>query len=240
MRTTFRIMLKSAAQDTYLLFWSILLPMALLIGLGLYFNSPEYRARLLAGVIGISTLFWAMETTVFHILQQRNRGVYKLLKITPMKISSFIIALTFAWTVVSLAVATIIFLAGVFFFGIQTQLSSVFSVCGVLIIATLCFTFLSFLVANISKNEGQASTFSSILAMPMLFLSSAFYSLDTAPAWIKALTWINPFSHFVNGLNYAISSDLWDAAVNIFILIGFSVMAMIAAILTFRWNSNEP
>ena len=114
-------MLKSAAQDIYLLFWSILLPLGLLIGLGLYFNTPEYRTHLLTGVIGTSVIFWAMETTVFHILRQRNRGVYKLLKITPMKISSFIIALTFAWTVVSLAVATIILLAGVLFFGIQIR-----------------------------------------------------------------------------------------------------------------------
>lgn len=238
MMTTFRIFLKNAVRDVYLLFWSILLPLALLIGLGLYFNTQEYHTRLLAGVIGTSTIFWALETTVFYILQQRNRGVYKLLKVTSMKISSFIIALTSAWTVVSMAVTTVILLAGLLFFDIQIQLNSLPVIYGILVIATLCFTFLSFLVANISKNEGQASTFSNTLAMPMLFLSSAFYSLDSAPAWIKALTWLNPFSHFVNGLKNAIQSNLWNSAINIMILLGFSVIALIAAIYTFRWDSD--
>jgi len=100
MMTIFRIFLKNAVRDGYLLFWSILLPLGMLIGLGLYFNTPEYHVRLLAGVIGTSALFWALETTVFYILKQRNRGVYKLLRVTPMKIFSFIIALTLAWTVV--------------------------------------------------------------------------------------------------------------------------------------------
>lgn len=86
MMTIFRIFLKNAVRDVYLLFWSILLPLGMLIGLGLYFNTPEYHVRLLAGVIGTSALFWALETTVFYILKQRNRGVYKLLRVTPMKI----------------------------------------------------------------------------------------------------------------------------------------------------------
>ena len=107
-----------------------------------------------------------------------------------------------------------------------------------LVTATICFTLISFVVANISKNEGQASIYSNIFAMPMLFLSSAFYSLDTAPTWIKTLSRLNPFSHFVSGLHSTIVFDLRGAAANLFILLAFGVLALIAAILTFRWDSD--
>ena len=238
MMTIFRIFLKNAVRDVYLLFWSILLPLGMLIGLGLYFNTPEYHVRLLAGVIGTSALFWALETTVFYILKQRNRGVYKLLRVTPMKIFSFIIALTLAWTVVSLAVATILLIGGLVLFGIRMQFGNLLIFYVTLVTATICFTLISFVVANISKNEGQASIYSNIFAMPMLFLSSAFYSLDTAPTWIKTLSRLNPFSHFVSGLHSTIVFDLRGAAANLFILLAFGVLALIAAILTFRWDSD--
>lgn len=239
MMTTFRIVIKNSVRDIYLLFWSILLPMGLLIGLGLYFDEQEYHIRLLSGVIGTSAIFWAMETTVFYILQQRNKGFYKLLKITPMKISHFIIAMTLAWTVILLIVVTFILIIGILFLHIQIQLSGLMAIYGILIIGTLCFTFISFLVANISKNEGQASTFANILAMPMLFLSSAFYNFEHAPFWVRAFTLVNPFSYFVNGLNNAISSNFGSSIINnIIILIGFSVIALIASVVTFRWDAE--
>jgi ABC-2 type transport system permease protein len=171
-------------------------------------------------------------------LKQRNRGVYKLLRVTPMKIFSFIIALTLAWTVVSLAVATILLIGGLVLFGIRMQFGTLLIFYVTLVTATICFTLISFVVANISKNEGQASIYSNIFAMPMLFLSSAFYSLDTAPTWIKTLSRLNPFSHFISGLHSTIVFDLRGAAANLFILLAFGVLALIAAILTFRWDSD--
>lgn len=155
-----------------------------------------------------------------------------------MKISSFIMALTSAWTAVSLAVATILLVVGAVLFGIRMQFGPLLVFYATLVTATLCFTLISFVVANISKNEGQASIYSNIIAMPMLFLSSAFYSLDTAPDWIKTLSQLNPFSYFVNGLHSTVVFDLQGAAVNLFILLACSVFALVAAIQTFRWDSE--
>lgn len=49
MNTALRILLKSALRDRISLFWSVVFPVGLLIGLGVVFDSPEYRGRLLAG-----------------------------------------------------------------------------------------------------------------------------------------------------------------------------------------------
>ena len=138
----------------------------------------------------------------------------------------------------SLAVATILLIGGLVLFGIRMQFGTLLIFYVTLVTATICFTLISFVVANISKNEGQASIYSNIFAMPMLFLSSAFYSLDTAPTWIKTLSRLNPFSHFVSGLHSTIVFDLRGAAANLFILLAFGVLALIAAILTFRWDSD--
>ena len=60
-----RILLKSALRDRISLFWSAVLPVGLLIGLGVVFDSPEYRGRLLAGaaalVLAVVTFRWDAE-----------------------------------------------------------------------------------------------------------------------------------------------------------------------------------
>ena len=65
MMTYFEFFLKMQCVMSICFFWSILLPLGMLIGLGLYFNTPEYHVRLLAGVIGTSALFWALKPLYF-------------------------------------------------------------------------------------------------------------------------------------------------------------------------------
>lgn len=74
MDTALRILLKSALRDRISLFWSVVLPVGLLIGLGIVFDSPEYRGRLLAGSAAMGVFFWALFGIAFETLSHRNRG----------------------------------------------------------------------------------------------------------------------------------------------------------------------
>jgi ABC-2 type transport system permease protein len=74
MTTVFRTLLTGQFRDAHTLFWTILLPFALLIGLGLYFDEPGYAERLLAGVLAINILFGPGMVTPFQVMTLRNRG----------------------------------------------------------------------------------------------------------------------------------------------------------------------
>jgi len=80
--------------------------------------------------------------------------------------------------------------------------------------------------------------YSNLFAMLMLLLSAAFNSLDAAPAWVNTLSRVNPFSYFVNGLHSAMAFGSRGAAVNLSVLLAFGVLALGAAVLTFRWDSD--
>jgi len=51
--TVIRMLLVTSLKDKISLFYSLMFPLLLMAGLGYYFDSPEYRERLLVGVIAL-------------------------------------------------------------------------------------------------------------------------------------------------------------------------------------------
>lgn len=243
----FRTMLRGIYRDVHTLFWTILFPVALLIGLGLYLNDSQYSYRLLAGVLTMNVLFGSTMVTAFQIMAQRNRGVYKLLRATPFSTASFILAMTGSRTVLTLTVSVIIIIVGVLLLGVSISLHSLLIIALLLLIGSVCFTAIGFIAANLSKNESNVNMISNLMSFPMLFTSEAFYSLHNAPKWVHFIGDIQPFHYFVQAMNTAVlagttsNTDLWvDIGSPLAWLAGFTIISVIAAVLTFRWDSETP
>jgi len=238
-RTVFRMMLVTSLKDKITLFYALLFPILLMAGLGYYFDSPEYRERLLVGVTAISTMFWAMQGVSFQVYGQRNKGVYKLLKLTPFPTVSFVLALTLARTLLGLAINAVILLIGATAFGIAFAFFGVIQLLAMLLGGMFCFTCLGFLVANFARNEGQINMLSNLLQIPMVFGSGAFYSLSAVPEWLARAGKCFPFAYFVDGLQSAVNTDIRPWGVSMLIVLGFSLAILVLAALTFRWDPEH-
>jgi ABC-2 type transport system permease protein len=238
-RTVFRMMLVTSLKDKITMFYALLFPILLMAGLGYYFDSPEYRQRLLVGVVALSTLFWAVQGVAFQVFQQRNKGVYKLLKLTPFPTVSFVLSLSLARTLLGMAINAVILLIGAPAFGIAITFSGVILLLGMLLGGMFCFTCLGFLVVNFARNEGQINMLSNLLQIPMVFGSEAFYRLSDAPEWLARMGKCLPFAYFVEGLQAAAKTDVRLWGVSMFILLGFALIILVLAALTFRWDPEH-
>lgn len=144
MKTIFGLTLKSAGRDPFLLFWSILLPVGGTIGLGLLIKQTEYPLHIMTGMMAMGVLFYAFSTTAFAILSQRKRGVYSLLRATPMPIWQYICGVSGAWTLVSLLCALLVLIAGTLVFRLDVFILSILMLLPVLLCAALGYVLLSF------------------------------------------------------------------------------------------------
>lgn len=235
MKTLFKLTMKSALRDPFLLFWSILLPIGGLIGLGNFIKSPNYPSTILTGMMGTSILFYSLVTTAFSILMHRRRGVYNLLRVTPMTLWKYVLSIAYAWTLISIICGSIVLTVGVIMFDIKISLVSILMLYLVTIIATIGYVLLSFFIASLSKNEGQMSTISNLFILPLLFCSNAFYSLNNAPAWLEKISQFNPFQWFINGLRSSLALDFTNCLLNMALLLIVVVVAMFLAVRTFRF-----
>lgn len=240
MITIFRTMLTGILRDAHTLFWTILFPVAMLIGLGLYLDNPGYSERLLAGVLTMNVLFGAAMVTAFQVMAQRNRGVYKLLRATPFPTAKFILAMTGSRTVLTLIVSACILAVGVLLLGVGLSLPSLLMIALTLLVGSACFTAIGFIAANLSRDESNVNMISNLISFPMLFTSQAFYSLQNAPDWVQFLGRIQPFHYFVEAMGVAVSpgrpADYWTPLA---ILAGFAVLCLIVAAVTFRWDTER-
>ncbi|MBU5443721.1 ABC transporter permease [Paenibacillus sp. MSJ-34] len=236
--TVIRAMFVSSLKDKISLFYAVLFPLALLIGLGLYFDTPEYRFRLLTGVVVLSSLFWSVQGIAFQVHWQRNRGVYKLLKLTPFPTVSFILTMVLVRTALGVAINGIVMLAGMIGFGIAMPLGGIVPFLLILTLGMLCFTAMGFLLSNLARNEAQINMISNLIYIPMLFGTETFYSLQHAPQWIATAGNLFPLTYMVQGLRASFAG--WNGtAFYMLIVAAFTVGLLALAALTFRWDAEQ-
>lgn len=233
-----RTMLIGFLRDSHTLILTIAFPAGLFLGLGWYYNDTAYHAQLLGGVLAMNILFGATMVTAFNVMAQRNRGVYKLLRATPFSTASFICAMTGARAVIVLLVSSCILLLGGVFFQITHSLSSLILILLLLLIATILFTAVGFIAANLSRDESNVNLISNLISFPMLFASEAFYSLQGAPDWVVAFSRIQPFYYLVEALNSAMDGSFTEAAFPLLMLLIFTILMLLIAVFTFRWDQE--
>ena len=240
MLTTFRTLLRGALRDRISLFFAIVFPVGILLVLGFVFPAPGYRRQLLAGMLAVSVLFFSLNGIAFESLFQRNSGVYKLLRATPYKSITFITNLTASRGVVALLSCALVAIAGVLIFGIALSWQSVLLLLPVMVLGILCFTFLGLTISNLVQNENQVAMLSNIVTLPMIFTSATFYSLSNAPSWVTTIGHVLPFSYLIDAEHAALAGNAGGVVFPLLMLFGFTLLAMLLALVTFRWDPNTP
>lgn len=238
-KVIFKSMLATSIRDKITLFYSLAFPLVLMIGLGYYFNKDYQQLQIVTGVTAISTIFWGMQGIAFQVHVQRNKGVYKLLKLTPMSLFSFISIMILARTFIGVIINMVVWLVGILLFSIDVTLGTFLNTFLLLIIGTLCFTSIGFVISNLARNEAQINMFSNLIQIPMIFMSEAFYSLKNAPDWVVFIGKILPFEHYVKALRGFILGEDNILLAGYGMSLIYLVIALILSIITFRWDSNQ-
>lgn len=238
MNTVFALSLKSAAREPFLLFWSILMPVAGTIGLGLFIQQPGYTMQITTGMMAMGILFYAFTTTVFSVLSQRKRGVYKLLRVTPMPLWRYITSVSSAWTLISLLCGLLVLAVGSLFFNFSPAPGSVLMMGIVCVLGAWGYVFLSFFISGLCKSEAQASITTNLITLPLLLGSSAFYSIDGAPQWVQVINYFNPFQWFLTGLRTGFTMNITGWLVSVGILLLILIITLCLAVRSFGFNED--
>jgi ABC-2 type transport system permease protein len=210
----------------------------LLLALGFAFPMPGYRHQLLVGMLALSVMFFSLYGIAFDSLAQRNQGVYKLLRATPYRTLTFVVNLTQTRSIVALLSSVLVAVVGVLVFRIAVTPTSALLLVPVLALATLCFTFIGLSVGNLSQTETQVAGLNNLVTLPMIFASEALYSLAAAPAWVHTLSRVLPLSHTLDGVRAALVGSPSNIVTPLLFVLGYTVLALVFAVLTFRWDPD--
>ncbi len=182
-----------------------------------------------AGVIGLSTAF----------VSYRERGILRRIKVTPFPLTSFVTARILSQLVVAVAQALILVGLGVGIFGLELRGNPLVILLAI-VIGSLAFLAIGFAVAAIARNVEAAASYANLITFPMLFLSGVFFSLDSAPAWLRPVARVLPLSYLVDALREPMTRGrgleaIW---VDLLVLVMTLAAGFAVAVRFFRWDAR--
>lgn len=160
----------------------------------------SYLAFLAPGIVAQSITF----VSIFNglsIIWERDMGILQRMMTTPVRRSVLVLGKMLAGSVRSFS-QLIVVLALATFMGIEL-IWSPGRVVGLVILTILGSTFfsgLSMTIASIVRTRERMMGIGQLVTMPLFFASNALYPVSIMPAWLQALSRLNPLTYLVDGL----------------------------------------
>ena len=152
------------------------------------------------GVIAQSALFVAIFYGI-QIIWERDAGILTKLLATPTPTSALVAGKAFGASVRSLLqAAVVVVLATVLGVHMARNPLNYAIAIVVIVLGAAFFSTLSLTIAGIVLNRDRLMGIGQAITMPLFFASNALYPIGVMPAWLQALSTINPLRYEIDAL----------------------------------------
>jgi ABC-2 type transport system permease protein len=159
-----------------------------------------YLEFLTPGIIAQSGLFVAIFYGI-QIIWERDAGVLTKLLVTPTPRSALIIGKSFSAGIRALAQVVVVLIVSALL-GVSLSHNPL-DILGSFIVVMMgagFFSCLSMTVAGVVLKRDRLMGIGQMITMPLFFASNALYPVAIMPAWLRALSAVNPLSYEVDAL----------------------------------------
>jgi ABC-2 type transport system permease protein len=167
---------------------------------GLPTDGVPYRDFMTPGVLAQSTLFIAIFYGI-SVIWERDLGVMQKYLVSPAPRAALVLGKALSAGARGLSQAVIVY-ALALMVGIQLRFEPG-ALAGVLVTVVLgsaVFSIVSLIAACLVKTRERLMGIGQILTMPLFFASNAVYPLSLMPAWLRAVSILNPLTYQVDAL----------------------------------------
>jgi ABC-2 type transport system permease protein len=190
----------------------------------------DYLTFMCPGMIAATILF-ANLYGGFSVLFDKNWGILREIRASPMPRRDLIIGISLSTITKSLIQTFIIIVfgivLGVAFFTGKNPLEIIISLLGMILFvavfsaAILCVSL--YVAFKTTSPEGYQGI-TTVLSMPVFFASNALYPSAGLPPVLQEITLINPLTHLSNGLRYFSMGDHFSALGLEFVFSGTEIL----------------
>ncbi len=223
-------------------FFTFALPLIFIVLLGSVYGDNDIdgvsaATYLLAGMIGYGIAATAFAGLAISMVIRRESGVLKRVRGTPMPTSAYLAAV-----IGSVFVVLGIQLGGLLLLGryvVDADWPSSFGILiGSVILGTASFAALGLAITAAIRSDEGASAVVNAIFLPMAFISGVFFSTNTLPDFLEAISQILPLTMLLELIRAAFLDDASTAeyAGSIGGLVGWGICGLVAAIRWFRWE----
>ncbi len=197
----------------------------------------RYIDFLVPGIVAMMIMSNNLNGVSGQIAAWRERGILRRMQSTTLRASTFIASQITARLLMNASQAMIVLLVASLVFGTQVNGSWLWLLLFV-VMGTLAFMAIGFIIAGIAKNPEQAGPISGLVSFPLLFFGGVFFPISNMPEFIQPIVKLLPISHLSTAMRQVMNvgagiGDLWFDAT---LLFAWMVVAFIIASKTFKWE----
>jgi ABC-2 type transport system permease protein len=201
--------------------------------------SLSYIDFLLPGIVALAIMISAVIGLATILVDWRQRGILRRLKLTPIPLGEFFAARITASLVVALMQVVVLLLFGRVAFGIQIS-STAWAAIPVALAGCLCFLAMGFAIGSVVSNPETGDAVANVITNPMMFLSGVFFPVAAMPAFVQAIARVLPLYYLANGLRDTTvrGLSLTHVAGDIGVLLGATAVLAAVGLRSFRWEPS--
>lgn len=199
-----------------------------------------FMSFLLPGIIGMSIMFSALFGTAYPLVTEREKGILRRVRLTPVKAAVFLGAKAIGMTVIAFMQAAIIIVTGISLFDVQI-LGSLPAAALIALLGALMMVSLGLLIAGVAKRVESVDSIANAIAMPMMFLAGTFFEIDAAPDWLQSVARILPLTHLNGALRDVLirGQELSAVLPALLIMVAWALVFIMVAAYLFKWESPK-
>jgi len=202
----------------------------------IWFN-PELKSAfwMVPGIICLVLLVTTLILTSMGITREREMGTLEQLIVSPIKPYELILGKTIPFAIIGFVDIGLILIAGKLVFRVPVRGSLVFLL-GSGLVFILTTLGLGLFISTLSRTQGQAMITAIFYVMPAMLLSGIISPIESMPAVIRAITYLNPLRYYGKIVREILvkangPSILWP---DLAVLFAFGVVTIVLSSLRFR------
>jgi ABC-2 type transport system permease protein len=198
-------------------------------------NSTYY----VPGIATLGIISSSFVNLVITITAQRESGVLKRRRSTPVPAWVLIASRTLTSAVLSVVLVVVVVAIGRIAYGVHLPGATVPAVVLAVVVGAACFCCLSFAMASFISNEDSAQPIIQATTLPLYFISGVFVPRDQLSSVLKDIASVFPVSHLNGALFKAFDPATTGSGISghdLLILVIWGVGGLMIALWHFSWS----
>lgn len=190
------------------------------------------------GIIALGIIAAAFVNLVVTVTAQRETGVLKRRRATPVPAVAVIAGRALTAVVVALAITSVLLVIGWVAYGAQVPARTAPALTVTVVVGALAFCCLGYALASVIRNEDAAQPVTQAVMLPLYFISGVFVAVTVLPSWLVNVADLFPVRHLADALLVAYNphtSGSGFAAGDLLVVAAWGVAGLLVAVRRFSW-----
>jgi ABC-2 type transport system permease protein len=227
-------------------FFTLILPLLFLVIFVSVFGNHTVGIRqvkastyYVPGLSAMGIIAASFVNLVITLTTQRESGVLKRRRATPVPAWVLIAGRTLTSMGVSLVVMTVLLAVGRFAYGVHLPTSTIPGVALTAVVGSACFCILGYALSTAIESADAAQPMVQAIILPLYFISGVFIPNVNLPSWLRHVAEFFPVQHLADGLHHAYDPAVTGAGIvwsDIGVLGLWAAFGLVVALRRFSWT----